>query len=70
MTRVGYARVSTATLDLDIQTARLAAAGCGVIRTETGSGASREGRGELRNVLLGLRVVSSISPRNVGLQLP
>ena len=55
MTRVGYARVSTATLDLDIQTARLAAAGCGVIRTETGSGASREGRGELRNVLDFLR---------------
>ena len=31
------------------------AAGCGVIRTETGSGASREGRGELRNVLDFLR---------------
>ena len=55
MPRIGYARVSTATQDLDIQTTRLAEAGCQIIRTETGSGAARTGRGELRNVLDFLR---------------
>jgi DNA invertase Pin-like site-specific DNA recombinase len=39
--RVGYARVSTADQDLDIQIARLKAAGCEIVRPETGSGASR-----------------------------
>ena len=37
--------------DPGIQVAALQAAGCGAIRTGTASGASREGRGGLRNVL-------------------
>jgi DNA invertase Pin-like site-specific DNA recombinase len=53
--RVGYARVSTADQDLDIQIARLKAAGCEIVRSETGSGASREGRGELETVMQFLR---------------
>jgi DNA invertase Pin-like site-specific DNA recombinase len=55
MARVGYARVSTADQDLDIQIARLKAAGCEIVRSETGSGASREGRGELETVMQFLR---------------
>ena len=55
MARVGYARVSTADQDLDIQIARLEAAGCGIVRAETGSGASREGRGELATIMQFLR---------------
>ncbi len=43
MTRIGYARVSTADQDLDIQIAKLKAAGCEIVRSETGSGASRDG---------------------------
>ncbi|KAB1083449.1 recombinase family protein [Neorhizobium galegae] len=55
MTRVGYARVSTADQDLDIQITRLKAAGCDIIRSETGSGASRSGRTELETVMQFLR---------------
>ena len=55
MPRIGYARVSSAAQDPGIQKARLSAAGCGVIRTETGSGASREGRAELQGILEFLR---------------
>ncbi|WP_099828180.1 recombinase family protein [Oceaniglobus indicus] len=55
MPRIGYARVSTADQDLGIQKARLAAAGCAIIRAETGSGAMRTGRGELATVLEFLR---------------
>ena len=55
MPRIGYARVSSSTQDLEIQKARLNEAGCKVIRTETGSGASREGRVELQDVLEFLR---------------
>ena len=55
MARVGYARVSTADQDPDIQIARLKAAGCEIVRSETGSGASREGRGELETVMQFLR---------------
>ncbi|ACM31460.1 MULTISPECIES: recombinase family protein [Rhizobium/Agrobacterium group] len=55
MTRVGYARVSTTDQDLDIQTTRLKAAGCDIIRSETGSGASRSGRTELETVMQFLR---------------
>ncbi len=55
MTRVGYARVSTSDQDLQIQLERLKAAGCEVIRSETGSGASREGRTELETILQFLR---------------
>jgi DNA invertase Pin-like site-specific DNA recombinase len=51
MTRIGYARVSTADQDLDIQIAKLKAAGCEIVRSETGSGASRIGRAELETVL-------------------
>lgn len=51
MARIGYARVSTTDQDLDIQLQRLGAAGCGIVRSETGSGASREGRSELETIL-------------------
>ena len=55
MPRIGYARVSTSSQDLDIQKARLRAAGCEIIRAETGSGSSRDGRNELATVLEFLR---------------
>ena len=55
MPRIGYARVSTSSQDLDIQKARLKAAGCDIIRSETGSGVSRDGRSELATVLEFLR---------------
>jgi len=51
MTRIGYARVSTTDQDLDIQITKLKAAGCEIVRSETGSGASRDGRTELETVL-------------------
>lgn len=55
MSRVGYARVSTTDQDLDIQVARLKDAGCGIVRSETGSGASRSGRTELETIMQFLR---------------
>ncbi|MHC2303422.1 recombinase family protein [Rhizobium mongolense] len=55
MTRVGYARVSTTDQDLQIQLEWLKAAGCEIVRSETGSGASRDGRTELETVLQFLR---------------
>src|SRR3546814_1047135 len=55
MTRVGYARVSTIDKDLDIQVARLKAAGCEILRSETGSGAPRTGRTELETIMQFLR---------------
>ncbi|URK89256.1 recombinase family protein (plasmid) [Rhizobium sp. RCAM05350] len=55
MTRVGYARVSTTDQDLDIQIARLRTAGCEIMRSETGSGASRSGRTELETIMQFLR---------------
>lgn len=55
MSRVGYARVSTTDQDLDIQIARLKAAGCEIVRSETGSGASRTGRTELETIMQFLR---------------
>ena len=51
MACIGYARVSTTDQDLDIQKERLKAAGCEIIRTETGSGASRTGRSELDTIM-------------------
>jgi len=55
MPRIGYARVSSSSQDLDIQKAKLKAAGCEVIRSETVSGASREVRSELATVMEFLR---------------
>jgi DNA invertase Pin-like site-specific DNA recombinase len=51
MTVIGYARVSTTDQDLSIQEAVLKAAGCDTIRAEKRSGATTEGREELRTVL-------------------
>jgi DNA invertase Pin-like site-specific DNA recombinase len=55
MPRIGYARVSSSSQDLDIQKAKLKAAGCEVIRSETVSGASRDDRSELATVMEFLR---------------
>ena len=55
MARIGYARVSTADQDLDIQLAKLKAEGCELIRSEKLSGASRDGRVELETVIAFLR---------------
>ena len=49
--RIGYARVSTADQNLDAQTAALEAAGCTMVRTETGYGATLAGRPELGTIL-------------------
>ena len=49
--RIGYARISTADQTLDAQLVALRAAGCTMIRTETGSGATLEGRPELKIIL-------------------
>lgn len=51
MTKLGYARVSTAGQSLDGQKAALEAAGCTVIRAEKASGGSRVGRDELQTVM-------------------
>lgn len=55
MPKIGYARVSSTSQDLEIQKARLKAAGCEIARSETSSGASRDGRTELATVLEFLR---------------
>lgn len=55
MTKIGYARVSTTDQNLDIQLGKLKAQGCEIIRSEKMSGASREGRGELKTVIDFLR---------------
>ncbi|MDK3075835.1 recombinase family protein [Sedimentitalea sp. JM2-8] len=55
MPRIGYARVSSSSQDLEIQQAKLKAAGCEIVRAETGSGASRDGRTELATTLEFLR---------------
>ncbi len=55
MTRIGYARVSTAGQDTAIQVAALRAAGCNVVREEKASGTSTSGRPELATILDFLR---------------
>src|SRR5450631_1735089 len=55
MTTIGYARVSTADQDLDIQIAALKREGCTTIRSEKRSGTSTANRAELRTVLDFLR---------------
>ena len=55
MARIGYARVSAADQDLDIQLAKLKSEGCTIIRSEKQSGGSREGRAELATVIQFLR---------------
>lgn len=55
MARIGYARVSTADQDLHIQTERLTAEGCSLIRSEKASGKSRDERDELATILSFLR---------------
>jgi len=51
LARIGYARVSTLDQDHTIQTARLQAAGCEIVRSEKASGKSRNGRDELATIL-------------------
>jgi DNA invertase Pin-like site-specific DNA recombinase len=48
---IGYARVSTTGQDTATQETKLRAAGCTLIRTETISGATRNGRNELASIL-------------------
>ena len=55
MTKIGYARVSTTDQDLDVQLAKLEAQGCEIVRSEKVSGASRDGRSELKTVIDFLR---------------
>ena len=48
---IGYGRVSTFDQDTSIQEAKLREAGCTIIRTETASGRSRDGRDELASIV-------------------
>lgn len=49
--KIGYARTSTVDQNLDAQIAALTAAGCGMVRQEQRSGATLEGRSELKTIL-------------------
>ena len=51
MPKIGYARVSSSNQNFDIQKAKLVAAGCEIIRSETISGASRDERSELATAM-------------------
>lgn len=51
MARIGYARVSSAGQDYQLQIDRLERDGCAPIRAEKVTGTSREGRGELGAIL-------------------
>ena len=55
MAAYGYARVSTTDQDLTLQTEALHKAGCVIVRTETASGTTTEGRRELTTLLDFLR---------------
>lgn len=60
MTRVGYARVSSAGQSHEEQVRRLTEAGCEVVRAEKESGKSAESRAELQTVLAFLRAGDQI----------
>ena len=49
--KIGYARTSTVDQNLDAQIEALTAAGCGMVRQEQRSGATLDGRPELRTIL-------------------
>jgi len=49
--KIGYARTSTVEQNLDAQIEALRAAGCGMVRTEQKSGATLDGRPELKTIL-------------------
>ena len=51
MARIGYGRVSSREQDLSIQLGALEKAGCGIVRSEKLSGASRHGRDELGTIM-------------------
>ena len=55
MSRIGYARRSSSDQDTSIQISRLRAAGCDIVRSDTGSGASVDGRDELQNIMTFIR---------------
>ena len=49
--KIGYARTSTVDQNLDAQIEALTAAGCGMVRKEQRSGATLDGRPELKTIL-------------------
>ena len=49
--KIGYARTSTVDQNLDAQIEALTAAGCGMVRQEQRSGATLQGRPELKTIL-------------------
>ena len=49
--KIGYARTSTTDQNLDAQIKALEVAGCGMVRTEQKSGATLDGRPELKTIL-------------------
>ncbi|MEP3629230.1 MAG: recombinase family protein, partial [Hyphomicrobiales bacterium] len=55
MTKIGYARVSTVDQDYDGQITKLEDEGCEIIRSKKVSGASRDGREELKTIIEFLR---------------